>query len=766
MVATSSSPLFDALPHAGAPLEVNALRRLAEPLLQLLVGRGLVVRFRGTSVDTQFDAEGRPAEITLPLLPDSVDEAVLEVFQGHIDRAAARALFTRRTEATNRLTYDPVAARIFLALEDARTERLMQKRFPGSAYNLERYYERLFAGAVGTEREEADFACAVRAAVGDALFETFAEAQFDERRSTVVDADDDVRPEEEGFDPAALRTHLCRAYAQSFEGETLTEAFDGLNSTEDAARLAAVLAGFLTENDAESDSETECESDGESGASGDSEAESQTEEEEGTGSGDGSTEEAGEGTEDSQAQAEENSDEEDSDEDADEASDGASGNRSESDDEDERADPEEADNKEDGEDDGAGDESSGSGEPEAGEEDEEGETEGEGSAAEALSNAARALHGRRGSASVLDFGSDIDSDSGIDADDAHERDDSSDSDDRNKSDNSDAAPLPGATEVLRSFGAMDATDDVFERIAARLLPRVAEAALARAVYRVYSTDDDRAELVRVRGDAPVAQIEELTASMTGTIQKNLERAFAARKLSHVTPGRRSGKLRASALYRLASGDVRVFEKREPALVTHAAVSLLIDCSGSMAGAPMRLAAVSAYALSTVLARLGVPFEVAGFTTLKIASAPLDWERWSRFEPLYMPLFKRFEDRWDAPARERLASLLTFPVSRMRNNIDGECVERAAARLALRPEGRRILIVLSDGEPAAEGWLADQEAHLAAVTASLSRRGIDAIGLGIMSEAVERFYPKHVVIHRLEDLPGTVVRELHALILGR
>ena len=54
----------------------------------------------------------------------------------------------------------------------------------------------------------------------------------------------------------------------------------------------------------------------------------------------------------------------------------------------------------------------------------------------------------------------------------------------------------------------------------------------------------------------------------------------------------------------------------------------------------------------------------------------------------------------------------------------------------------------------------------AVTASLPRRGIDAIGLGIMSEAVERFYPKHVVIHRLEDLPGTVVRELHALILGR
>ena len=306
-------------------MEVNALRRLAEPLLQLLVGRGLVVRFRGTSVDTQFDAEGRPAEITLPLLPDSVDEAVLEVFQGHIDRAAARALFTRRTEATSLLTRNPLAARIFRALEDARTERLMQKRFPGSAYNLERYYERLFAGAVGPEREEADFACAVRAAVGDALFETFAEAQFDERRSTVVDADDDVRPEEEGFDPAALRTHLCRAYAQSFEGETLTEAFDGLNSTEDAARLAAVLAGFLTENDAESDSETECESDGESGASGDSEAESQTEEEEGTGSGDGSTEEAGEGTEDSQAQAEENSDEEDSDEDADEASDGASG---------------------------------------------------------------------------------------------------------------------------------------------------------------------------------------------------------------------------------------------------------------------------------------------------------------------------------------------------------------------------------------------------------------------------------------------------------
>lgn len=722
MVTASSSPLFDALPHAGAPVEVNALRRLAEPLLQLLVGRGLVVRFRGTSVETQFDGEGRPTAITLPLLPDTVDEAVLEVFQGHIDRAAARALFTRRTEATQRLTRDPVAARIFRALEDARTERLMQERFPGSTYNLERYYERLFAGAAGVEREAADFACAVRAAVGDALFETPAEAQLDDRRTTVVDAEDDIRSEEEGLDPAALRAHLQCAYAQRFAGVTLPEAFDELTSTEDAARLAAVLAGLLAESDCESDAE-------ESGASGDSaeanesepsessedsedsEEESRTNEEEGAGSGDDPTEGTGEGTDDSQA-------------DSDEESDDASGNRAESDAEDDRADSGKAGNKENNEDKGEG----------------EDEGAGEASYAEALLNAARG-----------DFG--------LDSDDADDRTASGDWDDLNE------VALPRATEVLRSFDVADATDDVFERIAARLLPRVAEAALARAVYRVYSTDDDRAELVRVRGDAPVAEIERLTASMTGTIQKNLERAFAARKLSHVTPGRRSGKLRASALYRLASGDVRVFEKREPALVTHAAVSLLSDCSGSMAGAPMRLAAVSAYALSTVLARLGVPFEVAGFTTLKIASAPLDWERWSRFEPLYMPLFKRFEDRWDAPARERLASLLTFPVSRMRNNVDGECVERAAARLALRPEGRRILIVLSDGEPAAEGWLADQEAHLAAVTASLPRRGIDAIGLGIMSEAVERFYPKHVVIHRLEDLPGTVVRELHALILG-
>lgn len=722
MVTASSSPLFDALPHAGAPVEVNALRRLAEPLLQLLVGRGLVVRFRGTSVETQFDGEGRPTAITLPLLPDTVDEAVLEVFQGHIDRAAARALFTRRTEATQRLTRDPLAARIFCALEDARTERLMQGRFPGSTYNLERYYERLFAGAAGVERKAADFACAVRAAVGDTLFETPAEAQLDDRRTTVVDAEDDIRSEEEGLDPAALRTHLQCAYAQRFAGVTLPEAFDELTSTEDAARLAAVLAGLLAESDCESDAE-------ESGASGDSaeanesepsessedsedsEEESRTNEEEGAGSGDDPTEGTGEGTDDSQA-------------DSDEESDDASGNRAESDAEDDRADSGKAGNKENNEDKGEG----------------EDEGAGEASYAEALSNAARG-----------DFG--------LDSDDADDRTASDDWDDLNE------VALPRATEVLRSFDAADATDDVFERIAARLLPRVAEAALARAVYRVYSTDDDRAELVRVRGDAPVAEIERLTASMTGTIQKNLERAFAARKLSHVTPGRRSGKLRASALYRLASGDVRVFEKREPALVAHAAVSLLIDCSGSMAGAPMRLAAVSAYALSTVLARLGVPFEVAGFTTLKIASAPLDWERWSRFEPLYMPLFKRFEDRWDAPARERLASLLTFPVSRMRNNVDGECVERAAARLALRPEGRRILIVLSDGEPAAEGWLADQEAHLAAVTASLPRRGIDAIGLGIMSEAVERFYPKHVVIHRLEDLPGTVVRELHALILG-
>ena len=43
---------------------------------------------------------------------------------------------------------------------------------------------------------------------------------------------------------------------------------------------------------------------------------------------------------------------------------------------------------------------------------------------------------------------------------------------------------------------------------------------------------------------------------------------------------------------------------------------------------------------------------------------------------------------------------------------------------------------------------------------------DVIGIGIYSDAVEQFYPKHVVINNIADLEGTVMDKLGQALLGK
>ena len=42
--------------------------------------------------------------------------------------------------------------------------------------------------------------------------------------------------------------------------------------------------------------------------------------------------------------------------------------------------------------------------------------------------------------------------------------------------------------------------------------------------------------------------------------------------------------------------------------------------------------------------------------------------------------------------------------------------------------------------------------------------LDVIGIGIESTEVRRFYPKHLVLNKVEDLPAVVMKELRALIV--
>lgn len=335
----------------------------------------------------------------------------------------------------------------------------------------------------------------------------------------------------------------------------------------------------------------------------------------------------------------------------------------------------------------------------------------------------------------------------------------------------------GATKSIFDFEE-DAFDEVDMASAiAVMISEDAVEAMNRSDYNVYSREFDRIEPAPVppsMNGTWVPKMEEQIKSMVGRLQKDIERIMASQ--SHVirTPGHRRGKLHAPSLFRVTQGDDRVFSVKEEHVSKDTAVMLLIDNSGSMHGSKMRTAMLSGYALSSTLDRVNIAHEVIGFTTGDWGDTPqsvleamsdevhktgVDYHR---VIPLMMPIYKSFDERVSPTVKQRIAYAANAQMG-LAGNIDGECLEYAAARLMKRREKRKVMIVFSDGQPAGR----QAGPHLKAVVRDLSDKkkfGIDMIGIGIEDNSVRHYYPNHVVLNDVEQLPGQVMGELKKLLI--
>ncbi|MBV6634746.1 MAG: hypothetical protein KI788_02420 [Mameliella sp.] len=267
----------------------------------------------------------------------------------------------------------------------------------------------------------------------------------------------------------------------------------------------------------------------------------------------------------------------------------------------------------------------------------------------------------------------------------------------------------------------------------------------------------------------------------GPMQKGLERLLLSRKRSSWEAGRRSGRLNPSGLHRLKTGDDRVFRRKIETRLKNTAVSLLVDCSGSMGrGHSSRLivAFEAAYALAATLERCRIPTQVAGFTTKSMPTAMQvelrDSERRAgvRYsvirEVAYHPLFKTWQERMTSEVTDRFAAM-RFDTNRIiSENIDPISVEWAAKDLMKRQEERKVLFVLSDGSPAYQapnyGMINAAGRRLKEIVQSVGRAGIETVAIGIQTESVRKFYPRSVVINETEDLPKAVMGELRSILL--
>jgi hypothetical protein len=289
----------------------------------------------------------------------------------------------------------------------------------------------------------------------------------------------------------------------------------------------------------------------------------------------------------------------------------------------------------------------------------------------------------------------------------------------------------------------------------------------------YTYVNGRFGKVKTTMNKEVEALDTRTNHMVAPMQKDIERMMAARSQVLKVPGYRSGRLHSGSLHRLRTGDDRVFRRLEEHKSPETAVWLLIDNSGSMEGDKMRMAMSAGYALSSTLQRVGIKNAVSGFTTMEPRDVK-DWHeqqekeeerigrQFSRYGALYLPVYKTFEERLTPEVKRRFAAA---PFTcKMGGNCDGESVRNAGNRLALRPEPRKVLIVLSDGNPAAMSHFPEEiysDVHKA--VAECEKKQIETIGIGIMDEAVRTFYPKCVVLKDLAELPKAVMSELKRIL---
>ena len=129
------------------------------------------------------------------------------------------------------------------------------------------------------------------------------------------------------------------------------------------------------------------------------------------------------------------------------------------------------------------------------------------------------------------------------------------------------------------------------------------------------------------------------------------------------------------------------------------VSLLIDNSGSMRGRPITVAAMCGDILARTLERCAVKVEVLGFTT-RAWKGGQSREKWvqdgkprnpGRLNDLRHIVYKAADAPWRR-ARKNLGLMLREGL--LKENIDGEALLWAYRRLLVRPEHRRILMVIS------------------------------------------------------------------------
>lgn len=283
---------------------------------------------------------------------------------------------------------------------------------------------------------------------------------------------------------------------------------------------------------------------------------------------------------------------------------------------------------------------------------------------------------------------------------------------------------------------------------------------------------DSEELVRLRAllDQQLVAIQHATSKLANRLQRRL----MAKQNRTWEFDLDEGMLDTARLSQVVINPTHplAFKMEKETKFRDTVVTILIDSSGSMRGRSITIAAMCADILGRTLERCSVRVEILGFTT-KAWRGGESREQWiaggkpanpGRLNDLRHIIYKAADDTW---SRSRRNLGLMMREELLKENIDGEALIWAHNRLVVRPEQRRVMMVISDGLPVDNSTLLVNpsnylEQHLKyAIDVIENRSPVELIAIGIGHD-VTHHYSRAVTITDAEQLGGAMTEQLAAL----
>ena len=209
----------------------------------------------------------------------------------------------------------------------------------------------------------------------------------------------------------------------------------------------------------------------------------------------------------------------------------------------------------------------------------------------------------------------------------------------------------------------------------------------------------------------------------------------AMAMAHKQSHQRRGKLDMRDIYKVANDSdcENVFFKMKQGEKINTAVSILIDESGSMSSIMDKVVDV-AMIVTEALDNIKIPFCMMGHSTKECDKG--DPSVFDRHNPLIMPVYKQFHESWGV-VKARL-----MDAQGRANNCDCEALRYSCEALRGRKETRKIVFVLSDGEPASGNGYHKEEMFAQALKDNVDKyrkEGVEIYNISLDTHAPERYY---------------------------